>query len=115
MQFRAYPVKSVAVFEVAGGNGLGNLIPSTAIKRICGIDINTDCLAVSKSRYPELGGGRYSILSIFWMVVAFCRTLCGFFLIEYVGCKSFVELLGGMPPQYVSCVIQLDPQEEDYV
>ena len=52
-QFHAYPVSSVAVFGVAGGNGL-EYIQKDKFKKVYGIDINSDYLKEVNKRYSEL-------------------------------------------------------------
>ncbi|SCJ44715.1 Uncharacterised protein [uncultured Ruminococcus sp.] len=52
-QFNTYPVSSVAVFGVAGGNGL-EYIQKDKFKKAYGIDINSRYLKEVKKRYSEL-------------------------------------------------------------
>src|SRR5581483_8809374 len=47
--------ESVAVFGVAGGNGLERLDPAVT-RRVCAIDINPDYLAAVRTRYPNVPG-----------------------------------------------------------
>lgn len=113
-QFHDYPVKSVAIMGIAGGNGLGHLSDIPDIERIIGIDINKEYLEVSQSRYPGLSG-RYSTL------LADLRDPCvelphvdmvvANLFVEYVGCNVFADAAYRMSPRYVSCVIQIDPTE----
>lgn len=107
-QFRDYPVKSVAIMGIAGGNGLGNLSDMPDVESIIGIDINKEYLEASRSRYPGLSG-RYSTL------LADIRDTCvalphvdmvvANLFVEYVGCDVFADAVCRMSPSYVSCVI----------
>lgn len=113
-QFHDYPIESVAILGIAGGNGLGNLSVLPTIKHIIGIDINLEYLEASKSRYPELSDRYETLLADICedsielpqvdMVVANL-------FVEYVGCKVFADAVCRMSPRYVSCVIQIDPAE----
>lgn len=113
-QFSAYPVKSVAILGVAGGNGLGNLIDMPAVESIYGIDINSAYLTASAERYPQLTGRYKPILADInedYSKLPDTELVVANLFIEYVGCKNFAEAVQSMHPRYVSCVIQIDPAE----
>lgn len=113
-QFTVYPIKSVAVLGVAGGNGLGHLIPLTYINEIYGIDINSIYLQTSARRYPKLSG-RYHTLQT--DINDDCSRLphvdlvVANLFIEYVGYRNFAIAVDTISPRYVSCVIQIDPAD----
>lgn len=110
-QFGTYPIHSVAILGVAGGNGLGHFMDFPGITSITGIDINPDYLAASAQRHPQLAGRYKTLLADIRnedcalpqvdMVVANL-------FIEYVGCRAFALAVSRMTPKYVSCVIQID-------
>lgn len=52
-QFSAYPVNSVMILGIAGGNGLEH-IDKHKFKKIYGIDINEEYLRTVKERYPDI-------------------------------------------------------------
>lgn len=113
-QFEAYPIKSVAILGVAGGNGLGNLVPLNNITTIYGVDINTHYLSASKERYPELASRYQTIhadinddISSLPEVDLVVANL----FIEYVGCDNFANEIKRMIPKFISCVIQIDPAD----
>lgn len=54
-QFYSYPVTSVMILGVAGGNGLEH-IDRRVIDKVYGLDINKDYLDACVNRYPELKG-----------------------------------------------------------
>lgn len=113
-QFSAYPVGSVAIFGVAGGNGLANLYGLSEIKDIYGIDINPDYLEASSKRHPDLSG-RYHTLQadINESVAAIPEVdmVVANLFIEYVGCANFAKAVARTHADYVSCVIQVDTAE----
>ena len=114
-QFSSYPVSSVAILGVAGGNGLGNLSDMSCIRDIYGIDINRDYLDVSAARHPELKGRYHTVLadinSTECVTLPAAELVVTNLFIEYVGCRNFALAIDKMNPSYVSCVIQVDPEE----
>lgn len=113
-QFSAYPVSSVAVLGVAGGNGLESLEHLPGVRSIFGVDINPGYLETSAARLSALGG-RYSTV-----LADICDPLCSLpevemvvanLFIEYVGYEKFSQALLKMKSSVVSCVIQIDPAE----
>lgn len=113
-QFSAYPVKSVVILGVAGGNGLGNLAAIPSIEAIYGVDINAGYLEASSGRYPQLKGRYTPVLAD---INADCSHLpsadmvIANLFIEYVGCDNFVKAVKKIDPGFISCVIQVDPAE----
>ena len=113
-QFSTYAVKSVAILGVAGGNGLGNLINIPTIENVYGVDINAGYLKTSEERYPQFTG-RYSTLLA--DINEDCSNLphvdliVANLFIEYVGYANFTKAVRIIKPHYVSCVIQVDPEE----
>ena len=113
-QFSAYPVTSVAILGVAGGNGLGNLVDIPTITDIYGIDINASYLAASASRHPKLGGRYATVLADVRdenSRLPHVDLVVANLFIEYVGCTNFGNAIVRINPSYVSCVIQIDPAD----
>ncbi len=116
-QFESYPVLSVAILGIAGGNGLGNLESIPSIKNIYGIDINPDYLKASQDRAILLGN-RYHTINVDVnddiSSLPSAELVIANLFIEYVGYTNFAKAINNMAPKYVSCVIQIDP-EDSYV
>lgn len=112
-QFYQYPVKTVMILGVAGGNGLDH-IDSKRIEKVYGVDINQEYLAVCKSRYKNLSGvleclhvdlmGEDTVLPHADIVIADL-------FIEYVGNKRFKQIINEIKPKYVSTVIQINTDD----
>ena len=88
-QFSAYPVETAAVLGVAGGNGLEH-IDTYKFRRVYGVDINADYLSAVSQRYTQLSG-----------------------VLECLHIDLINE--AEKPPEYVSCVIQINTDEEQWV
>lgn len=54
-QFNAFPVSSVMILGVAGGNGLAH-IQKGQFERVYGVDVNPAYLEEVLRRYPDLQG-----------------------------------------------------------
>lgn len=116
-QFGAYPVSTAIVFGIAGGNGLEHVNPSK-YKKIYGIDVNEEYLSAVRERYS----GLVDILE--------CRKIdlinetnklpqaelvVANLFIEYVGYEVFKSGVLKSEAKYVSCVIQINTDEERWV
>ena len=116
-QFSSYPVETAAVLGVAGGNGLEH-ISTDKFRRVYGVDINADYLRAVTQRYTQLS------------VVLKClhidlineveklpqaQLLIANLLIEYIGYGTFQRAVLQTAPEYVSCVIQINMNEEQWV
>lgn len=113
-QFESYRVESVAILGVAGGNGLANLIDLPSIHTIYGVDINPDYLRATEDRYPLLAGRYTSVLADInddSVCLPHAELVVANLFIEYVGCRNFSRAIHRMCPNYVSCVIQIDPAD----
>ena len=112
-QFDAYPVTSVMIFGIAGGNGLEH-IQKGKFKKVYGIDVNASYLKEVVQRYPELDGlleclridltDEADQLPKAEMVIANL-------LIEYIGYECFQKAIQHVKPKYVSCMIQINMQD----
>ncbi|WP_028042916.1 class I SAM-dependent methyltransferase [Candidatus Stoquefichus massiliensis] len=113
-QFSQYSIETLMILGVAGGNGLEHISPDQ-VHKVYGVDINQDYLVQCQQRYDQLE----TILE------CICTDLCseGYqlphvdlvvanLLIEYIGYTCFQRVLQNISPQFVSCVIQINPNEE---
>lgn len=112
-QFSAYPVSSVMILGVAGGNGLEH-ISKDKFRKVYGVDINASYLQEVISRYPDLEG----------ILECLCINLIkeadklpkadmviANLLIEYIGYECFQEVIRHVAPKYVSCIIQINIED----
>ena len=109
-QFHSYPVSSVMILGIAGGNGLEH-IDKNKFQKIYGVDINRDYLRVVKKRYPGLSGIleciRLNLMEESDRLPK-AELLIANLLIEYIGYDCFQKITGQVQPEYVSCVIQVN-------
>lgn len=109
-QFYAYPVKSVMVLGIAGGNGLEH-IDKQVFDTVYGVDINEAYLSACKNRYPELQGILHTIcadLTQETIQLPHAELLVANLLIEYIGYECFQKAVAQIKPKYVSCIIQVN-------
>ena len=116
-QFAAYPVETAAVLGVAGGNGLEH-IGTDKFRRVYGVDINADYLRTVSQRYTQLSG----ILECLHLdlineaeKLPQAQLLIANLLIEYIGYGAFQRAVLQTAPKYVSCVIQINTDVEQWV
>lgn len=112
-QFNAYPISSIMVLGIAGGNGLEH-VQKGRFERVYGVDINSSYLQKVIQRYPELDGlleclcidliNETDKLPKADMVIANL-------LIEYIGYECFQNAVRQVNPKYVSCIIQINTEE----
>lgn len=109
-QFYQYPVKSMMVLGVAGGNGLEHIDPARFTK-VYGVDINQDYLEECRKRYFQLGDV-LELLHVDLMQEAerlpYVDLVVADLLIEYIGYECFQKVITNVKPQYVSCIIQIN-------
>ena len=116
-QFTAYPVDTATVLGVAGGNGLEHVSPDKYSK-IYGIDINADYLRAVTQRYRELS----EVLECLYIdlineaeKLPQAQLLIANLLIEYIGYGAFQRAVLQTAPEFVSCVIQINTDAEQWV
>lgn len=109
-QLGAYSVSSVMILGIAGGNGLEH-IRKNKYRRVYGIDINSAYLKEAARRYPDLAG----ILKCLCFDLTRdadklpeADLLIANLLIEYIGYECFQEAILHVNPNYVSCIIQIN-------
>ncbi len=116
-QFNSYPVETTMVLGIAGGNGLEHVRPDK-FRKVYGIDINADYLRAVSERYTALSGILECLhINIVNEVEKLPHTelLIANLLIEYIGYGAFQRAILQTAPEYVSCVIQINTDEEQWV
>lgn len=109
-QFYQYPVKTVMVLGVAGGNGLEH-IDAKRIEKVYGIDINKEYLAECATRYKKFSGileYRCADLTDETVVLPYTDLVIADLFLEYIGYKCFAQRMDKMKPLYISTVIQIN-------
>ena len=116
-QFGDYPVRTATVLGIAGGNGLEHVSPDK-FEKVYGVDINEEYLKAVEERYKELEG------TLEWLKIDLI-TECGKLphselvianlLIEYIGYEAFQKAVKRIDPKYVSCVIQINTGDAQWV
>lgn len=113
-QFNDYPVKSIMVLGVAGGNGLEHII-ADRLEHIYGVDINSQYLQTCEKRYPQIKSVLTTIcadLTSDNLQLPNADLLVADLLIEYIGYKHFQNAVKLVVPKYVSCIIQINTDTE---
>lgn len=116
-QFGAYPVDTAMVLGVAGGNGLEH-VSGDKYKTVYGVDINADYLKAVEARYGALEGVLECIKAD---IINECDKLpeaqlvIANLLIEYTGYEAFMKAMMRVRPLYISCVIQINIDEHQWV
>ena len=116
-QFSDYPVKTAMVLGIAGGNGLEH-VRSGKLEKVYGIDINEGYLKTVEERYKDLAG----ILECCCIdliteseKLPSSELVIANLLIEYIGYEAFQIAIQKIGPEYVSCVIQINTDEAQWV
>lgn len=116
-QFTEYPVKTAMVLGIAGGNGLEH-VRSGKLEKVYGIDINEDYLKAVKERYKDLEGTleclRIDLINEADKLPS-AELVIANLLIEYIGYEAFGNAIKKIGPKYVSCVIQINTDEAQWV
>jgi hypothetical protein len=112
-QFYQYPVKTIMVLGIAGGNGLEH-VDTQRIDKIYGVDINNEYLKKCTERYINLKG----ILECLCVDLAdenislpSADIVIANLLIEYIGYECFQNVIVRVKPRYVSCIIQVNTDD----
>lgn len=109
-QFALCGSGSAMILGIAGGNGLEHVV-HTNLKRIYGVDINSDYLEYCKERYPQLKGILECIcadLTLPEVMLPHADLLIANLLIEYIGYECFSRVVSRVKPEQVSCIIQIN-------
>ena len=113
-QLEAYPVKTVMIFGVAGGNGLEHADPGK-YERVYGVDINREYLQAADERFAGLKGTLQCLcldLTKDAGKLPQAELVIADLLIEYIGYETFAAAVKQAGARVVSCVIQINPEEE---
>lgn len=116
-QFGDYPVDTAMVLGIAGGNGLEH-VSKEKFKTVYGVDINADYLKAVEARYSGLEGVLKCIKAD---IINECDKLpeaqlvIANLLIEYIGYEAFMKAMMRVRPLYISCVIQINIDEHQWV
>ncbi|MBD5137370.1 MAG: methyltransferase type 11 [Lachnospiraceae bacterium] len=109
-QFSTYPVSSVMILGIAGGNGLEH-IDKNKFQKVYGVDINAEYLTAVEERYSDIS----DILECIQLNLIEetdrlpkAELLVANLLIEYIGYDCFQKAVEQVQPQYVSCIIQIN-------
>lgn len=113
IQLNTYPISSVMILGIAGGNGLEH-ISKDKFEKVYGVDINSAYLKEVVHRYPDLDGlleclcinliDESNKLPKSDMVIANL-------LVEYIGYECFQKTIQHICPKYVSCIIQINIED----
>ncbi len=109
-QLNRYPVKTVMVLGVAGGNGLEH-IDTQKVQKVYGVDINHDYLEKCAERYKVLDGifeGICMDLTDKSNALPCADMIIADLLIEYIGYPCFRNVITQVKPLYISCIIQIN-------
>ena len=116
-QFEAYPVSTVMVLGVAGGNGLEH-VRRDKYRIIYGVDINENYLRAVTERYQKL----LDVLECLRIdllkdpdKLPHAELVIANLLIEYIGYEAFQDAIRTIQPRYVSCVIQINTDDAEWV
>lgn len=116
-QFGEYPVETVMVLGIAGGNGLEH-ISTDKYNTVYGVDINAEYLKAVSKRYTQLSG----VLNCLHLdliseteKLPHAQLLIANLLIEYIGYTAFKQATSQISPEYISCVIQLNTNEKEWI
>ena len=116
-QFEAYPASTAMVLGVAGGNGLEH-VSREKYRTVYGVDINADYLRAVSERYAALSDVlRCLKLDLIHEAdqLPQAQLLIANLLIEYIGYDVFQNVIRKVKPRYVSCVIQINTDDKQWV
>ena len=116
-QFEAYPATTAMVLGVAGGNGLEH-VRRDKYQTVYGVDINEDYLRTVSERYSNLT----DILKCLNIDLTHnadqlpkAQLLIANLLVEYIGYDAFQRVILKVNPEYVSCAIQINTDDKQWV
>lgn len=109
-QLNAYPVSSVAIFGIAGGNGLEH-VKKEKYEKVYGIDINATYLEKTQKRYTDLNGVLECLnIDLIKEVeqLPHADLIIANLLVEYIGYDCFQKAVRKVTPGFISCIIQIN-------
>ena len=116
-QFESYPVKTAMVLGVAGGNGLEH-VRSEKYQVVYGIDINEEYLAAASKRYEQSSEVlQFMKMDLLTEADRLPRAdlIIANLIVEYIGYSAFKNAVRRVDPEYVSCVIQVNSDDKQWV
>lgn len=116
-QFSDYPVQTAMILGIAGGNGLEH-VDTEKYQKVYGVDINADYLHAVKKRYTSLDKVLECLqmdLTQDYASLPKAELLIANLLIEYIGYSVFQKVVKQVAPKHVSCVIQINTDENTWV
>ena len=116
-QLEDYTVTTAMILGIAGGNGLEH-VSKDKYQIVYGVDINKEYLEAASGRYTDLSGVLQCLqvdLTKEASKLPHSQLLIANLLIEYIGYKAFVAAVYRVDPDYVSCVIQINTDEKNWV
>ena len=116
-QFEDYPVSTAMVLGVAGGNGLEHVCRDK-YRTVYGVDINEDYLRIVSERYAHLSDVlkclKIDLINDADQLPG-AQLLIANLLIEYIGYDAFQRVVCKVNPEYVSCLIQINVDDKQWV
>ena len=116
-QFDEFPTETAMILGIAGGNGLEH-IRTEKYRTVYGIDINKAYLEKIRERYPMLK----DVLRLMCLDLTreadrlpAAELAIANLLVEYIGYQAFAKAIRQIGPKYVSCVIQVNGDKENWV
>ncbi len=108
-QLGAYPIQSVMILGIAGGNGLEH-INTEKYNVVYGVDVNADYLREVEKRYKGLDDVLKCLCVNLTEAAALptAELVIANLLIEYIGYDCFKAVIKQTRPKYVSCGIQIN-------
>lgn len=113
-QFDTYPISSVMILGIAGGNGLEH-IQKEKFKKVYGVDVNSSYLQEVMRRYPNLEGLLKCLcvnLAEETVKLPKADMVIANLLIEYIGYECFQKAIQQVDPKFVSCIIQINMENQ---
>lgn len=112
-QVYTYPVEEIMVLGIAGGNGLEH-VDADKIKRVYGVDVNSEYLEKCVERFPQLKDVFVPVCADFVdknFAFPSSEMVIANLFAEYVGVDCFAERVSEINPKYISVIIQMDESE----
>lgn len=112
-QFGSYPVASLMILGIAGGNGLEH-VRNCNFEKVYGIDVNPAYLEAVKQRYADLGETLECLcldLTEEPEKLPKAYLLIANLLVEYIGYACFQRAVAQVDPAHVSCIIQINTED----
>ena len=116
-QLDDYNVCTAMILGVAGGNGLDH-VKKDKYKKVYGVDINEAYLNAVSKRYIFLSDVLCCLqldLTKETEKLPHAELLIANLLVEYIGYEAFQKAVRAVAPKYLSCVIQINTDMEQWV